>query len=151
MVELEKGSQKQSLFLVGIGLNVNITEKELPKHTRLPATSLAIENKGLVDRILFARALLQDIDKWYSILRDEHFRYIADRWKELCVTVGQKLTVTEGKTEYSGKVIDISNNGGLMLKLDNGQIKIFRGEHATINTREALPRVCDKTFKTIRE
>ncbi|MCF6156566.1 MAG: biotin--[acetyl-CoA-carboxylase] ligase [Candidatus Brocadia sp.] len=132
LVELERGFKKQSLFLIGIGLNVNITEKELPKQTRLPATSLAIENKGLIDRTLLARALLQDIDKWYSILRDEHFRYIADRWKELCVTVGEKLTITEGDTEYTGKVIDISNNGGLMLKLDSGQIKIFRGEHATI-------------------
>ncbi len=132
LVELERGFKKQSIFLIGVGLNVNITEKELPEQTRLPATSLAIENKGFVDRILLARSLLQDIDKWYSILRDEHFGYIAERWKELCVTVGEKLTITECDTEYSGKVIDISSNGGLMLKLDNGRIKIFRGEHATI-------------------
>jgi len=132
LVELEKGLKKQSIFLIGIGLNVNITEKELPEQTRLPATSLGIENKGFIDRILLAKALLQDIDKWYSVLRDEHFRYITERWKELCVTVGEKLTITDCGTEYAGKVIDISNNGGLMLKLDNGQIKIFRGEHATI-------------------
>ena len=111
LVELDKGLKKQSTFLVGIGLNVNTTENELPKQTRLPATSLAIEKKGFIDRILLAKALLQDIDKWLSILMDEH-----------C------------DTDYTGKVIDISNNGGLMLKLDNGQIKIFRGEHATIKS-----------------
>lgn len=132
LVELEKGIKKQSIFLIGIGLNVNIAEKELPEQTRLPVTSLAIESKGFVDRIQLAKALLQDIDKWYSILRDEHFRYITERWKELCITVGEKLTITDCGAEYTGKVIDISNNGGLMLKLDDGQIKIFRGEHATI-------------------
>lgn len=132
LVELERGFKKQLIFLIGIGLNVNVTEKELPKQTRLPATSLTIENKGFVNRIQLAKALLQDIDKWYSILRDEHFRYIAERWKELCVTIGETLTIAECDTEYTGKVIDISNNGGLVLKLNNGQIKIFRGEHATI-------------------
>lgn len=132
LVELEKGFKKQSVFLIGVGINVNVTEKELPKQIRLPATSLAIENKGFINRALFAKALLQDIDKWHSILRDEHFRYITERWKELCVTIGERLTITDCDTEYTGKVINISNNGGLMLKLDNGQIKIFRGEHATI-------------------
>ena len=132
LVELKKGHGRQPIFLIGIGLNVNIVEEELPKETRLPATSLAIENKGPVDRVMLAKALIQDIDKWYSILRDEHFGYITERWKELCITIGEKLTIADCGKEYTGKVIDISNNGGLMLKLDNGQIKIFRGEHATI-------------------
>lgn len=134
LVELDKGLKKQSMFLIGIGLNVNTTENELPKQTRLPATSLAIEKKGSIDRILLAKALLQDIDKWLSILKDEHFGYITERWKDLCVTVGEKLTITDCDIDYTGKVIDISNNGGLMLKLDNGQIKIFRGEYAAIKS-----------------
>ncbi len=132
LVELEKGMKNQSLFLIGIGLNVNNTEDDLPDQTRLPATSLAIENRGFIDRILLAKALLQDIDKWLAILRDEHFRYVTERWRELCVTVGERLTIAECNMEYTGKIIDISNNGGLMMKLDNGQIKIFRGEHATL-------------------
>ena len=134
LVELDKGLKRQSTFLVGIGLNVNTTENELPKQTRLPATSLAIEKKEFIGRILLAKALLQDIDKWLSILKDEHFGYITERWKDLCITVGKKLTITDCDMDYTGKVIDISNNGGLMLKLDNGQIKIFRGEHATIKS-----------------
>ncbi|TVM03034.1 MAG: biotin--[acetyl-CoA-carboxylase] ligase [Candidatus Brocadia sp. WS118] len=134
LVELEKVPKNQSVFLVGIGLNVNTSEKELPKQTHLPATSLAIENHRFIDRISLAKALLQDIDKWLSILKDEHFGYITERWKNLCITVGETLTIKDGDTEYTGKVIDISNNGGLMLKLYNGQIKIIRGEHATIKS-----------------
>ena len=132
LVELEKGLKKQSIFLIGIGINVNIAEEDLPRQTRLPATSLAIENKEPINRIVFAKTLLQDIDKWYSILRNDHFRYITDKWREFCITIGEKLTITDGGKEYTGKVIDISNNGGLMVKLENGEIKIFRGEHVTI-------------------
>lgn len=134
LVELEKRSKKQSVFLVGIGINVNVTEKELPEQTHLPATSLAIEKKTDIDRVQTARALLQDIDKWYLILKDEHFGYITERWKEFCTTIGKKLTIAGCGREYTGKVIDISHNGGLMLKLEDGEIKIFRGEHTTIKT-----------------
>lgn len=132
LVELEKPLKKQPYFFIGIGINVNTPENELPKQTRIPATSLAIENKGTVDRTMFAKALLQDIDKWYSTLKDEHFRYITERWKELCVTIGETLTIADAGQEYTGRVIDLSNNGGLMVKLNSGQIKIFRGEHAII-------------------
>ncbi len=142
LVELEKGLKKQSIFLIGIGINVNIVENELPKQTRLPATSLAIENKEFIDRIFLARALLQNVDKWYTILRDEHFRYITERWKEFCITIGKELTITDCGREYMGKVIDISNNGGLMLKLDSGQIRIFRGEHTTIKSISSNNRSC---------
>ncbi|HHT9135759.1 MAG TPA: biotin--[acetyl-CoA-carboxylase] ligase [Candidatus Wunengus sp. YC60] len=132
LVEFEKGIKKQSTFLIGIGINVNFTEDDFPGQTRLPVTSLAIENKAPINRISLAKALLQDIDKWYSILKNEHYRYITDRWREFCITIGEKLTITDCGKEYTGKVIDISNNGGLMMKLENGEIKILRGEHATI-------------------
>ena len=132
LVEFEKGLKKQSIFLIGIGINVNFTDEDLPGQTRLPATSLAIESKEPINRNFLAKALLQDIDKWYSILRNDHYRYITDRWKEFCITIGEKLTITDCGKEYTGKVIDISNNGGLMMKLENGEIDIFRGEHATI-------------------
>lgn len=134
LVELEKVSKNQLVFLVGIGLNVNTSEECLPKQTHLPATSLAIEKRRFIDRNSLANALLQDLDKWLSILKDEHFGYITERWKTLCVTVGETLTIKDGDAEYTGKVIDISNNGGLMLKLTGGQIKIFRGEHITIKS-----------------
>ena len=132
LVELAKGLGKQPIVLVGIGLNVNIPEDDLPEQSRLPATTLAIEKKVPINRILLAKALLQDIDKWFLILKDEHFRYITERWGEFCITIGEKLTITDCGREYIGNVIDISNNGGLMLKLENGEIKIFRGEHAPI-------------------
>ena len=91
LVELEKGLKKQSIFLIGIGINVNLTEEDFPGQTRLPATSLAIENKALINRISLAQALLQDIDKWYSILRNDHYRYITDRWREFCVTYRREI------------------------------------------------------------
>ncbi|MCR4292978.1 MAG: biotin--[acetyl-CoA-carboxylase] ligase [Candidatus Kuenenia sp.] len=134
LVTMEKNHKKQPIFLIGIGININTTETELLQKMRILPTSIAIEKKEYVNRISFARTLLQYIDKWYLILRDEHFKYITEKWKEYCVTVGKDLIITDSGKEYSGKVIGISYNGGLMLKLQNGGTKIFRGEHATIKS-----------------
>ncbi|MDR4506995.1 MAG: biotin--[acetyl-CoA-carboxylase] ligase [Candidatus Brocadiaceae bacterium] len=132
LVDLEKETEGQLSCLIGVGININNDANELPKQVRLPATSLAIEKKRVLNRTLLARAFLQDIDKWYLILKDEHFGYITKKWKEYCVTIGKKTSISDYDREYTGEVIDISNNGGLMVKLPDGQIKIFRGEHATI-------------------
>lgn len=132
LVDIEKISKTETVFLIGVGINVNLSEKELPQEVRLPATSLSIEKNEPINRTALARALLQYIDKWYLILKDSHFGYITECWKEFCITVGEKVTIADGSKEYVGKVIDISYNGGLMLRLESGEIKIVRGEHATI-------------------
>lgn len=132
LVDIEKISKTETVFLIGVGINVNLSEEELPQQVRLPATSLSIEKNEPVNRTALAKALLQYIDKWYLILMDSHYRYITECWKEFCVTIGETVTISDGSKEYVGKVIDISHNGGLMLKLESGEIKIIRGEHATI-------------------
>lgn len=134
LVTIEKNQDKQPVFLIGIGININTTEHELPKNLRILPTSIAVEKKEYINRILFARTLLQYLDKWYLILRDEHFKYITEKWKEYCITIGKELTIADYGKEYSGTVIGISYNGGLMIKLNNGSTKIFRGEHATIKS-----------------
>ena len=47
LVEIEKISKTETVFLIGVGINVNLSEEELPQQVRLPATSLSIEKMGL--------------------------------------------------------------------------------------------------------
>ncbi|MCF6148252.1 MAG: biotin--[acetyl-CoA-carboxylase] ligase [Candidatus Kuenenia sp.] len=138
LVTIEKNHNRQPVFLIGIGININNSEREFPNNLHIPPTSIAIEKKEYIDRILFARTLLQYLDKWYLILRDEHFKYIIGKWKEYCITIGKELIIADYGKEYSGRVIGISYNGGLMLKLNNGSTKIFRGEHATIKSERCI-------------
>lgn len=134
VVEVIKTHKQRSIFSLGIGINVNQETYELPKLPEIPATSLYIEKKSAINRIEFARNLLEGMDKWYMALRDSQYKPILKRWRELCVTIGQKLTVVEGDKLYHGKVIDISSSGGIILHFDNGEEKIFMGEHISLKT-----------------
>ena len=130
--QIHRGEQRY-IFSLGIGINVNQEPHELPKLTKIPATSLSIEKRACpefisgssINRIELARNLLESIDKWYVALKDAHYEQILKRWRELCITIGQKLTLVEGDKLYHGKVIDISPGGGIILHFDDGQKKTF--------------------------
>ncbi|HHT9125320.1 MAG TPA: biotin--[acetyl-CoA-carboxylase] ligase [Candidatus Brocadiia bacterium] len=134
IVDVIKSHKQRYIFSLGIGINVNQEFNELPVFSKIPATSLFIEKKSSINRIEFARNLLESIDKWYAILKDAHYKQILKRWKELCITIGQKLTVEESGKLYQGKVIDISPGGGIILHFDNGNKKTFMGEHISLKT-----------------
>lgn len=134
IVEVIRSHKQRYTFAIGIGVNVNQAPDELPELTRIPATSLSIEKKGSINRIEFARNLLESIDNWYAVLKDAHYGKMLKRWRDLCVTIGQELTVVEGDKLYHGKAIDISPTGGIILRFDDGSKKTFMGEHISLKT-----------------
>lgn len=134
IVEVINSHKQRYIFSLGIGINVNLNEDELPKLSKIPATSLSIEKKSSINRIELARNLLKSIDKWYIALKGAHYERILERWRALCVTIGQELTLIEGDKLYHGKMIDISHSGGIILHFDDGSKKIFTGEHISLKT-----------------
>ena len=51
--------------VLGIGVNVNVTEEQLPEEVRLPPTSLLLETGGPVDRIELLVELLAALEERY--------------------------------------------------------------------------------------
>lgn len=132
VIETQNETGKDIDYIVGIGINVNLNKKELPLRVDKPVTSLAIEKETFIDRTKLAMALLQNLDSWYLILKEERYEYIVEEWQELCADVGRKIIIRENSQEYAGSLLGISNNGELMLLLDNGHKKTFRIEHTIV-------------------
>jgi BirA family biotin operon repressor/biotin-[acetyl-CoA-carboxylase] ligase len=128
IVETQNHTGKSSDYIVGIGINVNLKKHELPEDIDQPATSLTIEKGSFIDRIRFARALLQNLDSWYLILKDERYEHIVEKWQEFCVNIGRRVIVRNANKEFTGTFLEISNNGELILLLDSGRKKRFRVE-----------------------
>lgn len=132
LVEAETPKGRGAYFLAGIGLNVNLSRKELPKEVIYPATSLLIELGRPVDRIAMARAVLQHLDKWYRRLKDGDYKGIKERWVRLSPIIGHRALVEEEGVEYTGRIIDLSTTGGVIMELDTGHRKTLGWEHLTI-------------------
>ncbi len=139
IVETQDHTEQSRDYIVGIGINVNLKEHELPEQIDQPATSLTIEKETFIDRTNLAKALLQNLDSWYLILKDERYEHIIEKWQEFCVNIGRRVNVRNTNKEFAGIFQGISNNGELVLLLDNGHKKKFKVEHTIMNHHSADP------------
>jgi BirA family biotin operon repressor/biotin-[acetyl-CoA-carboxylase] ligase len=60
------GESSEGRVVLGIGINANLAEDELPRETRLPATSLQVELGAPVDRVELLVTLLERLEYEYD-------------------------------------------------------------------------------------
>ena len=60
------GEASEGRVVLGIGINVNVPQSQLPAEVRMPATSLLVESGGTVDRIELLVELLACLERRYE-------------------------------------------------------------------------------------
>jgi BirA family transcriptional regulator, biotin operon repressor / biotin---[acetyl-CoA-carboxylase] ligase len=121
-----------SAFVLGIGVNVRARPKDFPAELRETATSLAAEAKTPPDRNDLGRGLLASLDRWYGDLRQGEYGHIARRWRRLSSTLGERVILLENGREFRGRVLDLSLEDGLIVRLDEGVTRIFHPSTVTL-------------------
>jgi len=122
-------------FVLGIGINVNTRLEELPRGVSRIATSLTAEAGRRVSRVALARALLRSIERWYRELCSGDVARIADHWRYMSSTLGQRVLLIERGREYRGTVLDLSVEHGLIVRLDSGPTRTFQPAGVTLRPR----------------
>ncbi len=121
-------------LVLGIGIDVNVPQAEMPEDIAGFATSLSEAAGEDIDRLKLARTLLIELDRWYRIKLAQNIEAINQRWRELSATFGRTIVLEENGKRYEGTVIDVDARLGLALRLSSGNIRNFRGEHVTVIT-----------------
>ncbi len=108
--------------VVGIGLNVSLTQAELPVPA---ATSLALAGSATTDRDVLARAVLrtlaEDVTRWVEAGGDAGASGLATRVREACSTIGTRVRVElPGGTTLRGTAEGIDGDGRLLVRRDDG-------------------------------
>ena len=130
MVETGSSRSLHGTFILGIGVDVNC--REFPREIEPLATALAAHAGGEIRRANLARRIISYLDELYAqIIRGEHAA-IGEEWLALSSTVGQRITIMRNGRTYKGEVVDMDPVEGLMVRLDTGFVRAFRGEHVTV-------------------
>jgi BirA family biotin operon repressor/biotin-[acetyl-CoA-carboxylase] ligase len=111
--------------IMGVGININQTTNQLPPDCRETSTSLKLELGQNISRV---RVLKQFIITW-----DEHFQgflkgghpYLRTKWIENNVTLGRNVTINKEINPVNGIAVDISERGGLIVRLSDGSLEEF--------------------------
>lgn len=112
-VLVEQMSCNNSTFtLVGIGINVNQVQEDLPAETRWPATSLRIVTGSVLNRPRLLQEILQSLQSCYNLTVDDLLRWV----NRDCCLLGKWVRVDTTHGIFEGIAERIDEGGGLVVR-----------------------------------
>jgi len=117
---------------LGIGLDVNLEEKDMPPELRQIASSLYIETGHKLDRAQMAATLLQELEFDYERINRGNFEAVADEWEQRCITVGRQVSINLGLKVLKGRAEALDGDGALLLRSEHGHLERIIGGDVTL-------------------
>ncbi len=115
LVEMAGDSEKTHYIIAGIGINVNLTEGDIPDDLKDIATSIFIETKKNIHRPKLIGCILNYIEKWYNTYLKKGFLPVRDKWLKYNCVIGKEIDVHLSDMTISAKAMDLDNLGNLIV------------------------------------
>jgi BirA family biotin operon repressor/biotin-[acetyl-CoA-carboxylase] ligase len=117
-------------LIVGIGINVNLDKDEFPEELHSIATSIKIEKGEEVSRKELVKSILNNFEVYYKrFLETGGISQFMPEYREKSAIIGKEVNIISSGTQLKGMVLDISEEGQLLVKLEDGRVKeIISGE-----------------------
>ena len=114
--EMEAEADRVSFINIGLGLNVNNDiSADVPN---------AVSLKQLTGRRISRKELLGAfLENYQERISRDSLESIVAQWKEYTTTLNREVTIVTPRESISGTAVDVDENGGLMVRLGNGELK----------------------------
>ncbi len=125
-----KGLNGRRAAIIGVGINVNVPLHKFPDDVRKIATSIFAEGGVKISREAILAIFLNRLEPMLGLLGDGRSgEAIISSYKKLSGIIGRKIAVTASSGEIIGKVMDMDEDGGLIIDSGDGKLeKIVAGE-----------------------
>lgn len=140
LAEVSTDMEVINYVIVGIGLNVNTPGESFPPELREIATSILIATGKSCLRIRILQNILESFEKYYSFLQEGNFGRVLQKLDEFSVIKGASVRLDTAKGSITGKVLDIDDDGFLIVRDYNGTIhRVLSGDVSIIPPEENHP------------
>jgi BirA family biotin operon repressor/biotin-[acetyl-CoA-carboxylase] ligase len=112
-------------WAIGIGINCLQHKDHFPPQLRGLATSLELSTRDPVDRTRVTRELLKALDDWLAPDKWGRTGKAHEAWVHWAEPIGQKVRLKHHDREYAGWSMGVDPSGGLMVRLESGQLEWF--------------------------
>jgi len=120
--ELSFGSAQFNGIVLGIGVNLNLTNEDIAG-IDIPATSLNLEINNVVDSDKFINQLCEKFYLGYEDFLVNGFERIRASYISKCNFIGKEISIKNLEPVLAGIAINISADGSLEVLSKNGEIK----------------------------
>lgn len=125
LVELSAEMERINHLVIGTGINANQDREDFPEEFVDKATSLKLESGHTISRVKLLQACLLEFERWYTLWLGSGFSPVLAKWKELTVTLNCPVRLTTANKTWEGWAEDVDDDGALMLRLPDGELKKF--------------------------
>ena len=128
LVEISAESDMVKFVIAGIGLNVNMEEKDLAEDIKHRATSLYMETKRSYNRAYICGVMLNAFEKYYEVFKKAGGGEICRLWEERAKINGRYIEVNQMGETIRGVSEGIAATGALLLNVDGTTKRIIVGD-----------------------
>jgi BirA family transcriptional regulator, biotin operon repressor / biotin---[acetyl-CoA-carboxylase] ligase len=112
--------------ILGLGLNTNNRLEEAPAEVRMRAVSLCELLGREIDSTLVLMSFCEHLDAALRLSVQDP-PALGRRFQELCLQIGQRLTVDAAGTVTTGYCLGIATDGALLLETGEGPQRVYSG------------------------
>ena len=128
LIELQGDMDGQSLAVIGIGINLNISKKQIKKIDQ-PAIDLQTITQESMNPNNLIALIIKELARVLSEFELNGFSSLKEEWVMSHAFHEKVISLTKGDGQnVIGKVIDISAEGSLILQTNQGQLNFSSGE-----------------------
>lgn len=127
--------ERVNYIVLGIGINFSQKNEDFPEELQDKAISVLEYLRKYkpaateIKRSDLARAVFVKLDELYGMLLDGRKREITELWRKNSATLGKEIWVTGKDADYTGKAVDITDDGRLVVICEDGSRKeLLSGE-----------------------
>ncbi len=125
-VNLESRESRDKKIVMGLGLNANIESSLINNYLTADttkATSLKEEYGNDIDLVNLTKSIVDRIEYYYNFLSSGKALDIIALWKQNSDMFGRRAIDYDGIEKIMGEVVDIDQDGSLIMKLGDDSIK----------------------------
>ena len=130
LTEMSSELNMINYVVMGIGINVNLDNNQIPEDLHDKATSLKIESKNEVNRKKLLASILNNFESFYMPFKEDgEITEAIEVCRKNSAVIGKEIQVINGQNKRLCRVLDINNDGELVVEFNDGRIEsIFSGE-----------------------
>ncbi|MFA5094929.1 MAG: biotin--[acetyl-CoA-carboxylase] ligase [Candidatus Omnitrophota bacterium] len=126
LTEMKAEQDRVGFVVIGIGINVNTTRRNLPKGATSITEELCAGSRDAnprISRVELVKKILENLEALYNILKKKGSAPIIDMWKDLSDMLGSRIKVVLHNKVFEGQAHDIDPDGSLVIRLSSGVLR----------------------------
>ena len=129
LTEMQAEQDQIQYVVIGIGLNVNQKDTDLPRNIANKATSLQIETSMEWDIKKIIQEILLTFEDRYTSYIENGFSNIKKEWESYGYKIGKEIWIKTLQNQWQATFLGLAEDGALLIKSNEGVIsKLYSAE-----------------------